>query len=282
MTLWNTTNSEYYADRSALSFSQLRDFDQYGPEGYKKLYVTGEWVKEPTDAMEFGSLIHRVLCDGRDLDSCVVFPPADVLAKNGARSTNAYRDWAATMMESNRKIVNDNEYAKAREIVDAVRACPMASQMQHAEYQEQAFRWSMEGVEWRCKIDMITPNYILDLKTTAKPLDIRSIERLVYESRYHWQAAIYAEALKFANMRPRPFVFVLVEKSEPYRVRCVTIEEKCEPVACQELFGDGGLVPRILEHRRSGDWTDKAAKGLLTVGLPSWAGKTINVEVVDG
>lgn len=270
--LWNPTNEEYYADRSCLSFSQLRDFDEYGPEGYRKLYVTGEWKREPTDAMEFGSLIHRVLCDGKPLDDCVTFPPADVLAKNGARSTNAYREWAADVESKGRVIVNDKEYAKAREIVAAVAACPIASHLAQATHQEQAFRWEMHDNLWRAKLDVITPWFVADFKTTTKPMNVRTYERLVYDARYHWQAAIYAKAIDSAGLDPRPFYFVLLEKAEPYRVQVVEIDGYGMAIAREELFGEGGVIEQLDDYMDSNDWRAVERKGVLTIRLPEYAG----------
>ena len=93
--IWAVSPDEYHADVSANSRSMMEVLSESSRK-YQAMFVTGTLPRAiPTSAMRLGSMKHIAVLQPQCWDTFVEIIPAEVLAKNGAKSTNEYKAWAA-------------------------------------------------------------------------------------------------------------------------------------------------------------------------------------------
>jgi hypothetical protein len=165
-------------------------------------------VKEPTEAMEFGTAVHFALLEPEVFaQNVIVMPHVESFAtKEGKAIKAAAEEEAKTkfhpiilkakQMWSIEHL--QNNFEKVRQ------------QFQGEWKAEHSFFSSFEDVAIKGRIDLLTPDTLVDLKTTR---DITSIEQTIASEHYHIQIAHY---LRLAPRRNTSFIFL--ENKPPFRV----------------------------------------------------------------
>jgi hypothetical protein len=270
-----------YSERStyeglrAVSQSELKVL-QRSPRRFQAQYITKTLQVEPSDAMEFGTLVHGMTLQPHLVDDQVAVIPADVLTSNGQRRGKA---WDAFVEENSSKlIVRQADYDRARRIAERVWDHPFYKLVfDWQQYVEVPIQWVDPTVEVACKgiPDIVCNNeWIIDIKTTGdltgfvQGRDVL-VSRTIAEFGYHLQAAFYLTgASEFYNDRKTRFALVVVETKEPYRVYAMEINEAA--IAA----GEGEMVRLLQEYKErlaKNDWSEEGERCLLQVGLPVWA-----------
>lgn len=165
---------------------------------------------EETLSMRIGSGAHALLFDQ---PIAVWNEPA----KNGnGKAKRAGDRWNAFRAENAGKtIVNAKEHWVARNIADAIRRHPLASELlESAADVEKRIDWSWDGREFRSTPDVLGETFMVDLKClrSAEP------ERVMWQSRsmnYHAQAALYKRAVKAAHGTDLADCYLLVVENKP-------------------------------------------------------------------
>lgn len=276
--IWNATAKEYHADHSAVSNTMLKHFDEFGPEGYERRYVSRAWIESDEEHFTFGKVLHSMVCEGHDFDSIAVVPPADVLAKNGARSTNAYYAWREEQLAAGKLVLNDADRKSLQAMVAALIRCnEIIDYVRAASRAEQSIRWRDEhyGIDRKARLDLIVPGYcILDIKSTAKGIGRREFARTIERERYHWQAINYTEAAEAAGFGSLPVWFVAMEKKQPHRVRLYRCASGFIDLANKQVHGDGeriGKLDELVECIRENNWLGRDTGKLITLDPPEYA-----------
>jgi ATP-dependent exoDNAse (exonuclease V) beta subunit len=194
------------------------------PEKY--LWAIGH-PEEPTPALVFGSMVHKLLLQPKEFaDEYAVAPEADRRTKE---SKEAYQ---AFITENARKtIVSANDMLAAMGMVSAVERHPIASKLLHGEAEKPIF-WTDEdtGELLKCRLDMLTEiggkTVVVDYKT-ALNADTRTFTNKMFQLGYHLQAYMYTEAVmrEYKLEERPPFIFVVQEKTPPYAVNCIAVPE---------------------------------------------------------
>jgi hypothetical protein len=166
-----------------------------------------------TDAMNMGSAYHSIL-EGK-FDDVIEIPP-EVLAKNGAKSTKAFKEFASE--HEGKYLVTKDEFDVLLRMFEAIRENQEASEMLDEEgVIEPSIFADVDGLWWRCRPDKITQSAIVDWKTTTNASP-GAFAKSAWNFRYDIQQIIYQMILREHNAGSRPFKFVVQEKSAPYRV----------------------------------------------------------------
>jgi hypothetical protein len=124
-------------------------------------------------------------------------------------------------------------------------------------------RWKLPV---QCRLDAWRPtcDMILDLKTTA---DLSAWPRELAKFGYHRQAALYGHMTAMAMMRETPrFCFLVVEKSEPYRVGLFRLSDEWLARAWAEI--DEAMF-RLRKCLDSGIYR-RDEPGVKVIELPKW------------
>lgn len=208
-----------YHGRTELSSTGARLLlPEFAGSPAKFRYAQGrEFTSAPFD---LGRAVHaRVLGVGAQ----AVAYPSDVLAANGAASTNAARDWANSMRAEGKIPMKAADLRQIEGMAEAVlRHSTARALFELPGAREVTVIGEVDGVPTRARFDALTDEtrngrFGIDLKTASKPVDVESFSREVVNFGYHVQAEWYRDTAR-ADIGDVQFVFVAVETAAPYLV----------------------------------------------------------------
>lgn len=202
----------------------------------------------PKAAYDLGSAVHAAVLG---VGSQAVAYPDDVLAKNGAASTTAAKEWAEAVRADGLIPVKRDEYEQVTAMREAVLAdaANLFEQDGHAE--ASLFATDPEtGVDLRARYDYLAPVGV-DLKTTAKSAKPARWQFTVHDLGYDVQAEHYRHVRKLIQGEAGRFVFVAVETTPPYLVWQHELDEEYERIGARKA-----LKARLIfaECTASGIW----------------------------
>ena len=193
------TEKEYRA-HPAISRSELWWMNR-SPEYFK---YRKEHPVEPTPALLFGQVVHKLLLQPEDFDTdFLVAPIVD-------RRTKIGKDvWAEFIASADGKTVVDNDtYEQAVVMVSAAITNPKVMELLNGEHEQEFFWFDPDtDVQCKCRLDSWFRDekgvpVIVDYKTTTDA-SYRSFLKDVVNYGYYFQAAMYSEGLIQTGMCPR-------------------------------------------------------------------------------
>jgi len=215
------TNRDYHSDLSHVSNTMLGVYRKDGPAAYRKTFITREMQMERTAALLFGSLVDVIVLEPDRFDEEFLVVDAS------SRNTKKYRDAvkAEKAGGGTREGVLLKEVERAHAAAEAAWAFPDAAALLERMTQRQAtYRWKDKttGVKLRARLDMRepfsgSPTDAGDLKTTSKFRLWELVGARDYD--YDMQAHTYSTGAAEAGEPIKEFFFLVVESSEPFRVR---------------------------------------------------------------
>lgn len=107
---------------------------------------------------------------------------------------------------------------------------------------------------------------VVDLKTTGD-VRRRALAKTIDEYRYHWQDAHYTTGLAAHGVDDARFRFVFVEKTPPYLVRVVELDEDAWHTGARFMAAARRLYARCLA---AGDWPAYPPRTEV-IGLPAYS-----------
>ena len=281
-----------YHDRPEVSATMLKSMAR-GWRTFEAEHVTKTAVREETDAMKLGTLIHAAILEPQEYEFRYCLAPENVdqlptqtikdmqqacrqegikgfskLDKAGlievleSVGIETYEDWAARMIGT-REVVKP-AHAK---IVDEVRSRvfhhPMARTLLTAGRAEREWLWTFNGVDCRAKTDWTTGDIVVDVKTCqdARP---QPFGREIAKYRYDLQAAHYLDGTK-----AQKFIFLAVETTVPFRVRHYSMFDADMAEARKER---NELLEEYKRRVAANDWSEPGEDQLQTVFLPNYRG----------
>lgn len=206
---------DYHAEREHDSNSTLRIFDR-SPAEYYHRRITGRITSETSDPQRLGALAHILILEPKRIDELVAVAPSEVLATNGARTGNAWKEWSGA--QGRKLLVKQDEFDLAQWQADSVREHPACGELlKRATIFEQSIFWTSEaGDKLKVRIDLGSEldAEIGDLKSTKQ--DAGNFWKAVKEYSYLGQAALYCDGYEsFYGVRPA-FSFLLVGSEPPF------------------------------------------------------------------
>lgn len=274
----------FYHSAPALSVSKIKVFRQ-SPALYCGRFLTGTIAPpEPTDALLFGSAAGALILEGREVfDAQYYVVPkgvgkqrvgdkairAELEAANPGKSDLSFN--TSQSIERMNASIQEHRFAGP-----LIRACKpeitwrIKGELFHMQVRTDGF--SDEG----CELTQGEP-FICDLKTIpALPDDEpETISKQIAEYWYHGQDYIYREIVSTVNrwpdsFRPR-FFFIFVEKTEPYGVQVVELDDTSRDVAFKQVKD---TMDRIKDCHLTSNWPktwhDTWQKKVPTVSLPNF------------
>lgn len=206
--------AERYHAASGVSKSMLDVLAEKTPAHLQAYLKT---PPEPTDAMRFGTILHRALLEPD------TFTDGFYVRPDGMNFTTvsgkAWRD-----VHQDRPIIDAGASQMIEKMVSAVHTHPFAKRLLAGAQREQSlFVEDGNGILRKSRLDALTKgNVIPDLKT-VESANLETFERAVSRYRYHVQAAYYLDNCNLASIDKHSFFFICVEKSPPFAVRCLQL-----------------------------------------------------------
>ena len=239
------SNEDYHGHHGSYSKSSLSDFSVYP---YNLIYQREHRVRKTM--FDLGTAAHTAILEPEKFETEIAVCPDELLGKNGAKSTKAYKEWVAaqpadmallTVAERDRVLrmrnsVHSNPaHSKARDLLTggAAEVSCFWNEIFKGDENGPGNRISPDGVThfmndptdchtlmMKCRPDYVPTEMIMvDLKTTATAIDQESFEKQAYNLHYHWSAAMTLRGVTLATGKQRSiYIFVVVEVNPPHEV----------------------------------------------------------------
>ncbi|MFA5379310.1 MAG: PD-(D/E)XK nuclease-like domain-containing protein [Dehalococcoidia bacterium] len=226
--------------------------------------------QEESAAFRFGRAFHINVLEPKLFDSQITVEPEDIDKRTKAGKIE-YAAWLETA--SGKTVISADENQTIQAMTMAVYNHPFAKTIILEGRSEMSVIWRDEksGLMCRCRPDRIPDGdhgVIVDVKTAASA-DIHSFTSSCIKYGYGRQAGMYIEGLNaVCNSKVDAFVFIVVEKEEPYRVEVYTLED---------MFIDWGrkefhrLLEIEMECREKKFYPHYKHAEIRTIYLPNWA-----------
>jgi hypothetical protein len=229
----NMTDKDYFS-HSYTSCSELKEFSK--GESY---YWANKNNDSESESLKFGKAFHKAILEN-NYDFSDIWKTKTTIDKN----TEIVKAMRAKLMPKYSNILNSgiNEFVI----------------LNHEN-------------NTRAKIDkwIDTDLTIYDFKT-CQSIDKREIIKSIFNFKYHWQNAFYLDLLN-KYCPNNQFVFIFIEKSEPYNVCEVRLNENILNIARNEYID---LIPKLWEaknlHELERTLTNYDEIELDLDDIPSW------------
>lgn len=228
--------------------------------------------EEPTPALIFGQLVHKLLLEPDGFDAeFAIWAGTERRSKAGKE---AYEAFCAAKGDSQE--ISSADYLQAADMVRAAKSSPFVGKLLTGEGEtEVPFFWKDEltGEDCKIRLDRLcwvgeTP-VIVDYKTTTDA-STEGFLRSVLKYGYDFQAAMYCEGVRRMTGKDARFVFIAQEKEAPYSVNVI---EPDELVIQRGYDKFRELLGIYHECRMTGNWYGYMGKEpkIAKMSLPSWA-----------
>ena len=213
-----------------------------------------EHPEEPTPALIFGAMVHKMLLEPLSFaNEYAVAPNVDRRTKAGKEAWQAF-----TEQNSGKVIISADDFDQADAMVNRVMSHPIAQKLLGGRAELPLF-WTDEDTTELCKVrlDMLKQTddgevFVVDYKTAASAETNRFNSKL-FEFGYHLQAYMYTEAVRRCyELKERPrFIFIVQEKKPPYAVNCIEATEDVI-TAGMDVFRE--LIGILHQCKETGYW----------------------------
>lgn len=245
--------NKQYHDDPALGSTSLKTLALRTPAHY----MYEKHHPKFSDAFTLGTAAHSLILEG-DTSNIVVVDADNWMTK-------VAKEAKAEALSNGKQSLLPKEMQTVRRMRDAVMSHPAARQAFSGHRAEQSIFWEESGLMLKCRPDAWRPGTVTDLKTTvdANP---QSFGKTAFDFGYFMSAAHYIDGVKAATGEVVRFQFVNVEKTAPYLVSVVELDDFALDYGRQMLDRAKRLYAECTE---SGEWPGYPAMD--PVSLPAYA-----------
>ena len=261
------TNEQYHSDTSHISKSGL-DKIESSPLDYWWHYLRPvRDPHKPTEAMNFGTAVHLAVLEPNEFDKTYVAMPTINKRTNVGKAE--IQSLQAMCEVNNQVLIDPLDFDTVRRIRDAVFKHPTAKLLFQNGLAEQTFMFEEPNTGAKCKIrpDWLDQNsgLIVDLKTTEDASNAGFIKSAT-KYKYYKQAPFYYDGMESLGHERSGFVFVNVEKTEPFKIGIHYLDARSTQFGRDEYLRNCETYVKCLE---SGIWKGYDEK-INEVSLPEW------------
>ena len=280
--------AEIYHSNGAVSSSKLSDIRIAGklcPRNYQLRHVLKSVERKKGSHFDLGIATHAQILEGPEaFQAITAFEPDTYTNEKGevkpwSNNAKVCKDW--NEKHASKIILSKADAVLINTLDMAVFTHPEARALTREGTAEVTFRTTIAGLTLQCRVDKWHPNGIIgiegpvmaDLKTCNT---IEQFEKDFYYMRYNFRCAFYLlvaqEVLaELAGVKaeeiPAPsYVFVVVEKSPPYRVKIYRPDIDSLEAGKKEVHAD--LV--TLRNCMATDTWPTGTEGVHEIGLQTW------------
>jgi hypothetical protein len=248
LTSWvkNLPEQQYHA-RPEVSCHKLLDFEKSPKQYFLKHVKKAE--KKVSSAMEFGSLVHEAILEPIKFSDRAISPPV-------ARNTVKWRHWNA----ENPHGIHYKDHEAIKSMQASYYAHPAVHDLLYSGHKEiwpevSGF-FSIQDLPMRMRCDILSPNFIVDVKTTSDASD-KAFGFDADKYGYLFQATLYTKAAELIDGRKRDFYIIAIEKMPPYEVAVYQIPDA---VFEKELIRIEKLISKIKYALVSDTWSYRSTE----------------------
>lgn len=249
--------AEYHADPRSLSSTGARTLLYDGPSHYK-------WQRENPvhkDAYDLGSVVHALVLGVGDFE-VLQFDSWRTKAAQAARR-EAREAGATPILEA--------DYARAERVRDAVRANTVAAKILAGGEPEMSM-WATDpatGVLMRGRADYLLDGYLIDFKTSSKPVTPERFQKTAWDYGYHLQMAWYMRILDELGGPYRAPIWIVVNTTGPFDVSIMQPDDELLDFGFRQVRDALDLYARCIEND---EWPPAYdPHEIHTISAPAWA-----------
>jgi hypothetical protein len=257
-------HAAYHERRLGVVSKSALDHIARSPAHYKA-WFDGE--DETSDALEFGSAFHCAMLEPERFARQYAEQPdfGDCRRTDNRTARDAWR-----MQNAGKRIVSADDLSRIHGMCEAVRSHPLGSKMIANGTPELTIRWTDQSTGLRCQSR--ADYYVESLRMVV---DVKSIidarldhfRRDVVKYRYHVQDAMYRRAFAAAGLPVEHFVFLAVEKAEPFAVGIFSLDRSA--VARGDIAAEQD-IQTMAECVKRDEWPGYQTS-IQVCELPPWA-----------
>ncbi|MGA1710404.1 MAG: PD-(D/E)XK nuclease-like domain-containing protein [bacterium] len=227
-------------------------------------------IFSPTIFMEMGSALHcKVLEGDEEFDRRYVKKPDDI-----SLTTTAGREWKASVKKQTILSSSDKEksWDSVLGMTESLRQLDWfdGKAEDYRKFNELSIYWTAQGIPCKARLDRLVDNgdhlLVLDLKTTDSVDPDVFKKKVAGGMNYIFQAAYYAEAASLAFDKPAKFIFIAIERSEPWSVGIFEVSDEMMEEGTRQVQE----ARRLLRNCISNDSWPKREIFFHTMELPKW------------
>lgn len=280
--------SEAYHSNGAVSSSKLSDMRIAGklcPRNYHLRHIAKTVERKKGAHFDIGIASHALILEGPTAYANLVTKEPDTYknekgeVKPWSNNAKVCKEWHE--QQAGKIVLSKGESDLIAQLYTAILAHPEATALTQQGTAEVTFRKNIGPMTLQCRVDKWHPGGIIgiegavmaDLKTANT---IEAFEKDFYYMRYNFRAAFYrlvaqevlAElaGVKPEEVIPPEYVFVVVEKSPPYRVKIFRPDAESLEAGKKEVHAD--LV--TLRNCMATDIWPTGTEGVHEIGLQTW------------
>lgn len=261
----------YHTDYSRLSPSMLSVLAK-SPEEFHARFIAKTMKTEPTEAMVFGTLLHTLIMEPETVDERFI-----VASKVDRRTKEGKAAWSEFLSKADgREIVSEDVFDECTKAADAVLQHDQVAKLLGRKADiETPLPWELLEVPMKCRPDAVYHDLrlIVDYKTTedASP---KEFARSVHKYGYDRQAWAYREAVFQITGEMYRFLFVCVNKTEPYTAAVYELGPS------EMLGGEASGCALVRDYKRrveTNDWKSSWTRGVYRLELPRYLKRDIEL-----
>lgn len=201
------SNEDYHADKTRLSSTNLKTLIK-DPAKFYDEKILGNRVSVQKNAFDEGSLVHAMILEPEVIDSEFAF--FDGWTKRG-------KDYTAFKEANPNKIwISMPQKKRCQDLTDAFLRKPAAVDLLKTGVAEQTLCGELNGVDIKVRFDWVDVErgFIMDVKTSAFPIDADSFKMTVEKWEYDLSAALYLRMAEQYFGKKLDFYFVALGKQD--------------------------------------------------------------------
>ena len=262
------TNAEYHSDTSHISKSGL-DKIESSPLDYWWHYLRPDREpNKPTEAMIFGTALHLAVLEPNEFQETYVVMPSINKRTNVGKAE--YISLRAMCDINGQVLIDPIDYDNVRRMRDAIFKHPTAKLLFQNGLAEQTYMFQEPNTGANVKIrpDWLCNNsgLVVDLKTTEDATK-GGFAKSAYNYKYYKQDPLYLDGLEISGNERAGFVFVNIEKTEPFKIGVHYLDNRSRQFGRDEYLRN---CETYVECLQTGIWKGYEEK-ISEVSLPEWA-----------
>lgn len=220
--------------------------------------------------MEIGSALHCKVLEGEaEFQSRYILKPEDI-----SFATKEGKEWKA--MQAGKTILSNSDKERAWDSVHGMAESLFKLEWfnpdlpDYRKFNELSIYWEADNIPCKGRLDRLVDMgdqlLVLDLKTTDS-VDPHTFQKKVTGGmNYLFQAAWYAEAASLAYDKPAKFIFIAVERAEPWTVALFEVSDEMMAEGQRQIKRARQLLANSLETK---EWPKPDVR-YNVLGLPNW------------
>jgi hypothetical protein len=229
--------------------------------------------------MEIGSAVHCKALEGdEEFERRYVMKPENI-----SLTTKEGKEWKAE--QAGKTILSNSDRGRPWDSVvgmtESLRALPWFNldQPDYRKFNELSIYWEAMGIPCKGRLDRLVDAgdclLVLDLKTTDL-VDPSSFEKKVSGGmNYIFQAAWYAEAARMAYNKPAKFIFIGIERAEPWSIGIFEVSDDMMAEGIRQINQARHILAECLSTKR---WP-KPEVPYNVMNLPPWFRSPVKVAM---